>query len=232
MIPALVPLFACLFIGQELSQSLAQASAGVDTPKAPVPVVGAPAPLAPGLTGDDIELVIRMAQSKKGSGGARCYARSGLLDISQYNGGFSIYVTGPAGRLWDAAQDAKSKYMTFTRAQVTADMIAKALVVTAYPDAPKLESGSGWHYAPPATHVVIRIAGKNGPVIQPRFVQTTPTSWSNAIGGQFQGQGVTGIFASDDFTFTPAGGDLEVIVIAGQGERTCKFDQKARATIK
>ena len=118
---------------------------------------------------------------------------------------------------------AQAKGLGFTRAQVTPEMAATTLVVTAYPEAPR-QDASGRHSAPRATGITIRAGGVQNIDVAPRTTETLPAA---ATGGP----GVRAVFAYEDFAKIHLGA-FEVVVFAGQAERVCTIDAAARASIK
>ena len=186
-------------------------------------LLSGPVPQQPRLSDGQIDQVIAYAHTGDGLGGARCYAAGRPGDLSEFNGGYAVMLTGPAGRIFDAVKAAKAKGLEFTRAQVTPEMAATTLVVVAYPEAPTRDS-SGRHYAPRATGIKIRAGGSQRIVVAPRTTETVP--------GKTTGDpGVRAVFAYEDFAKIHLG-DFEVVVFAGQVERVCTIDAAARASIK
>lgn len=143
---------------------------------------------------------------------------------SDSGGNFQILVRGPYGRVASAAAEAASKYQPFTPEQVTEAMTAPVLEVQATPGTPAI-IGTTWSITPPATHLVLRVKTTKA-VIQPTALETFPREWTNALGGKFEGQGVTARF---DLAALPPG-DLEVVVITAQWEqaRTLKASDRAK----
>src|SRR4029077_4938723 len=68
-----------------------------------------PVPQQPRLSDEQIDQVLAYARTGDGLGGARCYAAGRPDDRSEFSGGFAVMLTGPAGRIFDAAKAAKAK---------------------------------------------------------------------------------------------------------------------------
>jgi hypothetical protein len=166
-----------------------------------------------------------------------CYAGATFMDMSDTNGGFTVVVEGPVGRIGRAAAEAKKMYKPFTITDVTDEMAADIITVTATPSAPtfgpthlafsKIDNGNPqWHNAPLGKHAVIKTKPKKGEtpmILQPMDVTLVPTSWSNAMGGTFAGQGVLALFDVAAFRALPPG-DLDIAIISDiEAERRCKI---------
>jgi hypothetical protein len=169
-----------------------------------------------------------------------CYAGPAFTDMSVTNGGFSVVVEGPIGRIARAAVEAKKMYKPFTAADVDEAMAADIITVTAVPSKPtfgpthiafvKTDAGDPqWHNAPLAKHIVIKTRppkGQEPVVIQPIDVTPVPASWSNAAGGTFTGTGVHAQFDVAAYRALPPG-DLDIAVISDiREERNCKIGSK------
>lgn len=126
-----------------------------------------PAAAAQELTDDQIKEAITLGTAGK-SVTSDCYAKSGFLDITEMNGGFTAYVEGPYGRIMRLAREAKKKYLPFGLDTVTPDMRAGVVTVTATPEGPSLGSGE-WHRTPPASHLVLKTKPPKGqePIVLP-----------------------------------------------------------------
>jgi len=169
-----------------------------------------------------------------------CNAGPAFMDMSVTNGGFTVVIQGPIGRIASAAAEAKKMYKSFTAADVDEAMAADIITVAAMPSKPvfgpthlafvKTDDGDpAWHHAPLAKHVVIKTRPKKGEpvVLQPIDDATpVPASWSNAMGGTFTGQGVLARFDVTAFRALPAG-DIDIAIISDiEAERSCKIGGK------
>ncbi|MGE3703969.1 MAG: hypothetical protein AB7I13_01765 [Vicinamibacterales bacterium] len=132
------------------------------------------------------------------------------------------------------AGEAKKKYQPFTIEDVGDDLLTPTLFVVASPNAPHFTSGS-WHRTMPADHLVLKRKGAKGDnpadVLQPTKLETFPESWSNAMGGKWDGQGVTAMFDMAAFKAMP-GDEIDIVVITSAGERRCKIGRKDRAALR
>jgi hypothetical protein len=163
-----------------------------------------------------------------------CVATSGFLDLGPENGGFAVIVEGPVGRIMRLAAEAKKKYQPFTIDNVDDEVLAANLFVVASPNGPSFTGGS-WHRTAPADHLVLKRKGAKGDdpadVLQPANLETFPESWTNAMGGKWDGQGVTATFDLAAFKAMP-GDEIDIVVITSAGERRCKIGKKDRAALR
>lgn len=141
---------------------------------------------------------------------------------------YGMTVRGPYARVADAAAEAARKYLPFTTEDVTAEMTALTVELTVLPRAPRYSKYEGMSVHPPVEHVVIRHK-PTGTIIQPRSVRPVPLEWSNAVGGQFQGQGMIGVF---DLADLPPTGDLDFVAIVGKHQDWETLKAKDRARLK
>lgn len=135
---------------------------------------------------------------------AKGYAQTGV---------YTVDLDGPFARIVDAAAAAAQKYLPFTTSDVTEEMRAETMLLTAYPPTPVFSFNS-WSIAPLAEHVVLQAKGKSGPIIQPIKLEPFPVSWSNAVGGQFEGQGLSATF---DLKSLPPG-PFDVVLVFSNGK--------------
>jgi len=168
---------------------------------------------------DAIAAAIQAGLSKK---------QSGSLIVSGFSSMFTLVVDGPLTRVQAKASTAAKEYRTFTRADVTADLLEPVVTITAVPDDPVFNRFSGWTLTPLATRIVLQPKAKGAAAIQPTKVETFPMSWGNAMGGQFQGQGVT---ASFPIGLIPPE-DFEAIVITDGREYRMTIKAKDRSKIR
>ena len=68
-------------------------------------------------------------------------------------------------------------------------------------------------------------------VLQPETLETFPESWSNAMGGKWEGQGATAVFDLAAFKAMP-GDEIDIVVVTAAGERRCKIGRKDRAALR
>lgn len=185
------------------------------------------------LTPADVDTAI-----KSGLAGKRlwsdCGATGPFLDFGDQSGGFSVIIEGPVGRIMRQAAEAKKKYQPFTAADVSDDTLAPTLFLVAVPNGPFFDS-SGWHRTPAAEHVLLKRKGAKGDspadVLQPTAHEFVPTSWTNAMGGKWDGQGITASFELDAFRAMP-GDEIDIVIVTPVGERRCKIGKKDRAALK
>ena len=186
-----------------------------------------------GLLPADIDAAIKAGLSGKRLS-SDCYATSGFLDLGEFNGGFAVIIEGPVGRIMRLAQDAKKKYKPFTAADVTDEMLSPTLWLTADPNKPAFTSGV-WHRTAAAEHVVLKRKGASGDnpadVLQAENLEPFATSWSNALGGKWDGQGMTARFSLDGFKKMP-GDEIDIVIVTPAGERRCKIGKKDRADLR
>jgi hypothetical protein len=128
---------------------------------------------------------------------------------------FTVTIQGPYGRIATAAAEAAKNYLPFTPDSVTVDMRLPVIACLATPESPYF-SGTygGLSTAPRATRIVLRRDKRDPNPIQPLRVKPVPVTWSNAMGGQFHGQGVIPHFAPSDLPQK----DFIVVVITEQKE--------------
>jgi hypothetical protein len=187
----------------------------------------------PGLLDDSaVDAAIAIGQGRGAGfiGTPTCWAHTAFMDFSAMNGGYDVAVVGPMGRVALAAQDAKKKYLPFARGNVTDDMRRMTLSVAIDPQPPSFTSGV-WHHSAPATHVVVKLKGREDVVAQPLNVQLVDRSWNNAFGATFTSRGAVATFPAAAFMLMPPG-DIDIVVITDYGERRCKIGKKERANIR
>lgn len=181
------------------------------------------------LSPTEVEAAIKAGLSGAKIPSSDCYADKGLLDLN----GFYVTMYGPVGRIMAAAAAAKRKYQPYTVEDVSADLRRRALHLLAVPAKPNFTAGRWWVTAA-AEHAVIMPKGappKAEAVLQPVNVTPDPVSWSNAMGGKWEGQGLIAAFSLDDFNAMP-GDELDVAIIAGGEEKRCKIGKKDRAALR
>ena len=199
---------------------------------------------APGAT--DKQALLDIAAKTKGPAAAACLAGGGFMNMAAANGGFTVIVEGPLGRVARALTEAKKMYKPFTVEHITDDMAAAVVTVSTFPDKPvfgpthlsysKYDDGAPtWHQAPLAKHLVLKTRPKKGgtlEVLQPTDVALVPFTWSNAAGGSFTGQGVTATFDLDAVRAF-ALEDVDVAIVSDlEQERTCKIGKSDLAKVK
>ncbi len=186
-----------------------------------------------GLTPADVDAAISAGLAGK-SLSSQCYATSGLMDFGEFNGGFTVVIEGPVGRIMRLALAAKKKYQPFTAADVTDEMLSRTLWLVAEPNKPTFSSGV-WHRAANAEHIVLKRKGAKGDnptdVLQAESMEPYPVSWSNAMGGKWEGQGITAKFSIEAFQKMP-GDEVDIVVVTPAGERRCKIGKKDRAALR
>lgn len=133
------------------------------------------------------------------------------------------------GHVMRMAAEAKRKYKPFTVADVTEAMLAPVVRLVVEPD-PPTRRGRNLVTTPIAEHVVIK-GVKSRDAIQPESQVLAPVSWSNQLGGKVEGQAVVASFPLDAFRAIPEG-DVEVVIVTGDGERRCTLPVKQRATFR
>lgn len=184
------------------------------------------------LTPADIAAAITAGQAGKRLQ-SDCSATGAFLDLTEMNGGFYVVLEGPIGRIMRLAGEAKKKYQPFTAEQVTKELQAPTLWLLAEPYPPKF--ASGWHRTPAAEHVLLKRKGASGDspadVLQPATRDLVPTSWTNALGGKWDGQGITATFDLAAFKALP-GDETDIVIVTPVGERRCKIGKKDRAALR
>lgn len=203
-------------------------------------------PIAAQPATDKAALLDAATKAARTGGSASCFAGGGAMNMTVTNRGFYVAVEGPVGRVASAMNEAKKMYKPFTVEQITDEMAAPSITVTAVPDKPffgpthlsftQYDDGSpAWHLAPLAKHIVLKTRPKKGQavaVLQPSDVSEVPVSWSNAMGGSFSGQGVVARFELDALrAFTVD--DIDVAIVSDiDDERACKVGKNDLAKVK
>lgn len=165
-----------------------------------------------------IETAIAAGRAKK---------ESQSVVVSPFSSSFTIVIDGPLIRVQRAAADAAKEYRSFTRADVSEDLLASVVNITAVPDKPVYNSiGKSWVVTPAATHLVIQ--AKSGPALQPTKTETFPMDWGNAFGATFHGQGIIGTFDLADVPQT----DFDVVVVTDGRETRVTVKKKDREKIR
>lgn len=190
--------------------------------------------LAQSLTPAEIDAAIKAGLAGKKLS-AECGARGGMMSAFDPLGGFfDVYVEGPVGRIMRTAGEAKKKYQPFTEADVTEEMLAPTLSLVATPQAPTFSGGS-WTRTAPADHVVLKRKDAKGDnpadVLQPTSHEFLPATWSNAIGGKWECQGIAATFDLAAFK-AMSGDEIDIVVVTGAGERRCKIGKKDRIALR
>lgn len=155
-----------------------------------------------------------------------CVATSAFMDLSQWNGSYDVAILNGLGRVASLAEEAKQKYLGFPLSNVDDELRTPAIYLIAAPHKPKFTSGK-WHLTAPSSHAVLKSKDNEDQVLQPEKFTTSPVSWSNAFGAEFQGTQVVAQFSFDGFGAFPKG-DVDIVLITDAGERRCKVGQKDR----
>ena len=134
--------------------------------------------------------------------------------------GFHVEVMGPRNRIQLAALAARQRYLGFALADVTDEMRAVTLSISAMP----LREIA----MPGATHVVLKSQPprRQSPIVlQPLSYRLHPTGWGNR-----KSAGISAIFDLGAFEAIPHK-DVDVVTITDSGEARCKMSEGMRRRI-
>jgi len=158
--------------------------------------------------------------------------KSAMVMIGGGDGGFGIGFQGPYARVAAKAAEATEKYLPFGRDQIDDELLSPLVSVTAYPMKPSYGRYTGWTVTGAAKHLVLQVKAKKGQpateAIQPTKTETFPVSWSNAMGGKFESQGIAGWFAVEDIPTE----EFDVVVVTGASEFRYSVKPDRRAKIR
>jgi len=143
--------------------------------------------------------------------------------------GFSVALTGPVNRIECSAADAAKKYKQFTIDSMSPALLQAVLMVSATPKKPELRRG-GMQVTPVPTHVVL-IPGdgkERSLAVQPDSVFFVEMSWSNAMGGKFEGREIAGLFRLNQIP----PGDFTVVIVTEGKEFRSRVSAKDRDKIR
>ena len=130
-----------------------------------------------------------------------------------------VDVIPPLGRVYIAAREAKDKYLTFTRDQVTDEMLAPRIEVRARTTSTKMTENVA------VTHLVIVPRGKKAPAVQPTEIADWNYEAKNLAGASLTRVGKRAFFNVGD---RPPG-ELEIVVVTDQSyEMRAGLGQKDR----
>lgn len=132
---------------------------------------------------------------------------------------YTVFLRGPYARVASFAAKAAAKFQPVP--EIPPELLEPYLEVAVLTNRPY----DIRHPYPPATHVVLKLAG--GEPIQPLAIQTHPEAWSNAFGATVTGQGLTA-----KFPLVNEPGDLEIVIVIPNGSRTHTIKAKDRAKIR
>lgn len=119
---------------------------------------------------------------------------------------FIVLISGPLNRIQDAASVASKEYRPFTREDVTAEMLADEIIVTAAPKTPR----SVQDRTPRAERIVIQTRTKPPMTIQPTREEPLKSEWTNGFGATIEGRGMEAAFPR---SAVPQGEELEVVIV-------------------
>jgi hypothetical protein len=132
---------------------------------------------------------------------------------------FFVRLSGPFARIALSAEGATKTYKPFGPEDVTEEMRAPVLTVTATGANPQ----SHQPYVAKAVLLLPIINGKAAEQgIQPVKAETFPETWGNRLGAKLEGQGIVATFPLDK---VPAG-DFFVVVVA-ENARETRYQIKA-----
>lgn len=144
----------------------------------------------------------------------------------QPTGGFSVVLSGNAGRVAYMAARAKRLYKPFSIDNVNEDLRTPAVVVTVEPNDPYHGSNS-ISVASPIEHVVLKSKTDPDVAIQPTKIETEPVEWTNLVGGTVKANRAVAFFPHDAVAELPPG-EFDIVVITAAGERRCKVGNNDR----
>jgi VWFA-related protein len=197
-----------------------------------------PAPPLPAASDADVELAIR-----NGIAGKRLDASCSATDAMPIDPGepktLDVIAEGPIGRIMRAAREANDRRLPFFPAQVSADLRAPLLRVTASLTQPQPADGqiaaaagrpTNLTAMAPITVVRLRSRGPSPTVLRPvslapGFATGRPPSGMVAVGT------LVAWFDLASFQALP-GSDVEVVVSSANGERRCALSARDRRTIR
>lgn len=187
------------------------------------------------LTDAEISAAIKAGESKKFSHLiSDCYAKPGFGEVMgaslasgvTRDGGFTVTLSGNAGRIAYMSARAKRFYKPFVVDQVTEDLRTPAIIVSAEPQDPSRGS-SNISVAAPIEHIVLKSKAKSAHVVQPQRVEMEPVEWANLLGGKVEGNRAVAFFEFGAVRELPPG-EFDIVVITTNGERRCKVGAQDR----
>lgn len=144
--------------------------------------------------------------------------RSGPTPVGNYH----VYLGTNVGRVASMAQEAKKKYLPYSKSDVPEDLLKPAVHVWIEPDEPK-KSGNLVKWTSPLKHMVLK---SKDVVVQPDKLEITPVEWV-IITGKYQGTRAAATFPIDAVKAIPSGG-IDIVLITEAGERKCGIGQGDR----
>lgn len=138
--------------------------------------------------------------------------------------GFSLRVYTPTTWIEQQAADAAKRYLPFTVADITEDMLLPVLRVMVYPDKPTMLTGAGMRRASSVDHVVLRSEDKKV-VIQPLSEAPFEDVASSAMRDMVY-TGVMATFPLDAVATLRTGKGEFSIVVIGTHEKEFKVKTK------
>jgi hypothetical protein len=194
-------------------------------------------PPVPPASDADVELAIRNGLAGK-SLDASCSATDPMPIDPGDPKTLQVIAEGPIGRIMRAAREANARRLPFTPVQVSADLRAPLLRVTATLTQPAPDNPTGAPPGPPtnltatAPITVVRLRSRDA---SPTVLH--PVSLAPGVGVGRPPSGVVNVgaivawFDLASFQALP-GSDAEVMVSSARGERRCTLSAKDRRTIR
>lgn len=135
-----------------------------------------------------------------------------------------VIIMGPLGRVYQAANSAKEKFLPFTRADVTEDMLQPTLTISARC------GGTNMAVNPSVTHIVIMAKGAkdDAAAVQPTSMDPWDTEVGNLLGAKMTREGKRATFS---LASLPPGAFDIIIVGVTSGNDKSKVNEKDRARL-